>query len=403
MPFKGTCAVEERIALFLAYDTKAYSITELCRRYGVSRETFYVWQRRREAGDARWFDELSRAPKSRPQASSDEVRAAVIAMRQRFPRFGPKKVLAKLAAETPGIDWPAASTIGDMLKREGLVAARVRGRKPVDQGQIIAGASAPNGEWAIDFKGWFRTASGARCDPLTVTDTASRMLLELRHIDMTYAAVRCALERLFDHAGLPDALRSDNGSPFGSIGPGGLSKLSVWLLRLGIDVRYIPPGAPQHNGRHERMHKTLKAETSAPPAATLEEQQQRFDTFRHYYNAERPHEAIGQVAPATLWHPSARRFPAVVPAPWYDANHRIRRVRQQGTIKWLGAELFIGEALADETIGLAELECGGHLVRFCNRDLGVIDVSRRFTRFAPPRARLGRKDDAPGDSGTISE
>jgi transposase InsO family protein len=388
MPFKGTCPMEERIALFKAFDTKAFSVGELCDRYHVSRETFYVWKRRRDSGEARWFDEQSRAPKSSPQATDDAVRTAIVSMRKTFPHFGPKKIAAKLASDQPGTDWPAASTIGDMLKREGLVATRRRVRRPIDRGQIVAGATLPNGEWAMDFKGWFRTRSGDRCDPLTVTDTATRMLLEARHTEMTYAAVRCVLERLFDTCGLPESMRSDNGSPFGSTGPGGLSKLSVWLLKLGIKMCYIPPGSPQDNGRHERMHKTLKAHTSAPPAATIAEQQARFETFRHHYNTERPHAALGQVVPASLWQPSVRRFPAVIAQPWYDADHAVRQVRQQGTIKWLGDEIFIGEALAGEPVGLQPLDQGCQLVRFMTRDLGMIDRTRRFIRFAPPRVRV---------------
>src|SRR5215813_9323153 len=199
MPFKETCPMEERIALFREYETGVFTVSELCGRHGISRETFYVWKRRRESGEARWFEELSHATSSCP-------------------------------------------------------------------------ATAPNEEWSIDFKGWFRTADGTRCDPLTLTDAASRYLLDVRIVDPTWAGVRGAMERVFDEVGLPDAIRSDNGSPFGSTGAGGLSALSVWWLKLGIEPRYIPPSSPQDNGRHERMHRTLKAETSKPAAATPAEQ-----------------------------------------------------------------------------------------------------------------------------------
>jgi hypothetical protein len=249
-------------------------------------------------------------------------------------------------------------------------------------------ASAPNDEWAVDFKGWFRTADGTRCDPLTITDTASRYLIEVRIVEPTCVGVRRAMERVFNDIGLPAAIRCDNGSPFGSSGAGGLSTLSVWWLKLGIEPHYIPPSSPQDNGRHERMHRTLKDDTSKPPAATVRQQQNRFNAFRRHYNEERPHEAIDQVPPAERWNVPHRIMPARLEDPWYDADHEVRRVRNTGEIKWNGNRIFIGEALAGELVGLAEHESGNTIVRFCDRDLGVIDRARRFLRFAPPRARL---------------
>ena len=388
MPFRETCPVEERIALVREYGTGAFTVSELCQRHGISRETFYVWKRRRESGAERWWEELSHAAASCPHRTDETVAAAVISTRKRFPHFGPKKIRAWLAAKEPGSTWPAASTIGDILKRAGLVEARPRRRRALARGEIVPPANAPNEEWAIDFKGWFRTRDGRRCDPLTLTDQASRYLVEVRIVEPTWAGVRSALERVFEHIGLPEAIRSDNGSPFGSTGAGGLSSLSVWWIKLGIEPRYIPPSSPQHNGRHERMHKTLKAETARSPSATIGEQQRRFDAFRRHYNEERPHEALEQTTPASHWKPPGRTLPARLDEPWYDADHEVRRVRPAGEIKWRGEHVFIGEALAGEIVGIAEHESGGHVVRFCNRDLGLIGRDRRFLRFAPPRARL---------------
>jgi len=388
MPFRESSPVEERIALFRAYDSGAFSAAELCRRYGISRDVFYVWKRRRDSGEARWFEERSRAPGRCPHAVPPSMVAAIVAMRQRFARFGPKKIKARLALDAPDVAWPAASTIGDILKREGLVTALPRRRKPVEQGTIVAGSDVPNGEWAIDFKGWFRTADGRRCDPLTVSDTASRYLIAAHITPPTHAGVKAALETVFGEIGLPEAIRSDNGPPFGSTGAGGLSRLSVWFLRLGIAPRFIPPASPQDNGRHERMHRTLKAETACLPAYDRKQQQARFDIFRAAYNEQRPHEALGQTPPASHWWPPIRRLPARIEEPWYDPDHEVRRVRTDGTIKWRGERVFIGEALIGEVIGLLEQERGGHLVCFCGRDLGLIDAAVRFHRFAPPRARL---------------
>ena len=388
MPFKETCPVEERIALFGEYETGVFTVADLCRRHGISRETFYVWKRRRESGEARWFEDRSHAVESCAHATSGRLAERIIAARRRFVHFGPKKIKAWLEREAPEETWPAASTIGDILKREGLVEARRRRRRAIAQGEVVAPATMPNEEWGIDFKGWFRTADGERCDPLTITDAASRYLIEVRIVEPTWAGVRGAMQRVFEVVGLPDAIRSDNGSPFGSTGAGGLSALSVWWLKLGIEPRYIPPASPQDNGRHERMHRTLKAQTSSPAAVNASQQQARFDHFRRHYNQERPHEALGQVAPATRWQPPACTLPARLHDPWYDANHEVRRVRPPGDIKWRGEHVFIGEALAGELVGVAEHETGASIVRFCHRDLGVIDRNRRFLRFAPPRARL---------------
>jgi len=388
MPFKESNRVEERIALMNEYDSGAFSVTELCARRGISRETFYQLQRRRDAGEERWYEERSRAPQSRPHAVAPNVVDRIVALRQKFVHFGPKKIRARLLQDAPGLVVPAASTIGDILKREGLVAPHKRRRRALDQPEIIAGASAPNGEWSIDFKGWFRVLDGTRCDPLTIADTASRYLIETRITAATHDGVRAVMERVFNDNGLPDTIRSDNGAPFGSVGAGGLSRLSVWLLKLGIEPHYIPPGSPQDNGRHERMHRTLKAQTSQPPAVTWQQQQVRFNQFRTHYNEERPHEALGQTPPATHWCQSERRMPSRIEAPWYNADHEVRQVRPTGEIQWRGKRIYIGEALAREPVGIAEVDNDIHVVRFCGRDLGTIDRNVRFHRFAPPRARL---------------
>lgn len=388
MPFRESSPVEQRIGLFRQYDTGAFTVTELCAQHSISRETFYVWKRRRESGDAQWFEEKSHAVQTCPHATADRLAKRIIATRRRFPHFGPKKIRAWLTSERPEVEWPAASTIGDILKREGLVEARRQRRRGIAQGEVMTPAEGPNDEWAIDFKGWFRTVDGTRCDPLTITDAASRYLIEVRIVDPTSAGVKGALERVFKDIGLPGAIRSDNGVPFGSNGAGGLSALSVWWLKLGIEPRYIPPASPQDNGRHERMHRTLKAETSKPPADSAAEQQRRFDAFRRHFNEERPHEALNQMAPVKLWRSPSRSMPSRLDDPWYDADHEVRRVRPTGDIKWRGEYVFVGEALADELIGMVPHETDSHIVRFCGRDLGLIDRDRRFLRFAPPRARL---------------
>jgi transposase InsO family protein len=388
MPFRELGRLEQRIAMFEDYDTGAFSVSELCRDYGVSRETFYEWFRRRGAGEAEWFLERSHAPLSCPHRTSEAVLAAVIAVKRRFPRFGPKKVRAWLERTEPQTAWPAASTIGGLLKREGLVEARSRRRRAVELGGATVAAGVPNAEWACDFKGWFRTRDGARCDPLTLTDTASRYLIEVRIAEQTVDGVRPVFERAFGEHGLPEAIRSDNGVPFGSSGAGGLTRLSVWFVKLGIRLHFTRPASPQDNGRHERMHRTLKDQAARPPCASLAEQQARFDAFRVHYNHERPHEALEQVPPGELWTPSPRPLPDMLPEPWYDADHQVRRVRTSGEIQWRGQLVFISQPLIGETVGLIERQDGTHSVRFFDLDLGVIDPHGQFRRFAPLRHRL---------------
>ncbi len=388
MPFRERGVMEERIAMLRDYDTGHFAVSELADRYGVSRETFYVWKRRRDSGVVDWFLDRRSVPGHCPHRTEASLAEAVAAMRRRFPRFGPKKVRAKLIENDPLVGWPAASTMGDILKRAGLTEAQVGRPRRLAGEEIVAGGSRPNEEWSMDFKGWFRTRDGRRIDPLTVLDTASRYLLALKIVPPTYDGVRGALERLFGESGLPGAMRSDNGGPFGSPGAGGLSRLSAWLLRLGVEVRFIPPGSPQDNGRHERMHRELKAATAREPAADSAEQQARFDAFRVHYNEERPHEALGQSVPTRHWTMAERRMPEEVPLPWYDAEHEVRLVHRHGGIDWYRRQVFVSEALAGEQVGLREIESGGHLVRFCRRDLGVIGPDFRFLRFAPPRARL---------------
>jgi transposase InsO family protein len=293
-----------------------------------------------------------------------------------------------LEREAPGIAWPAASTIGSILKQAGMVLPVRRRRRPLDQRRACTPVTGANDEWSVDFKGWFRTRDQQRIDPLTVADSHSRFLIELRITNPTIEGVRPCFERAFREYGLPLAIRCDNGAPFGSRGAGGLTRLSAWWMKLGIAPHFIHPASPQENGRHERMHRTLKAQTSAPPAMNASEQQARFDDFRRHYNQERPHEALGQRPPAEAYTPSQRAMPRCAQDPWYDADHQPRRVRSNGEIKWKGEFVFIGEALVDEFVGIAQLDTGDYVVRFCDMDIGLIDRRGLFTRFAPPREGL---------------
>ena len=242
---------------------------------------------------------------------------AIIALRRERPHWGPRKLRAVLMREQPDKVWPAASTMGALLRAEGLVSARRRRRRIAAPSRTLRPANGPNDVWCIDFKGWFRTRDGERCDPLTVTDVYSRYLLACVILPPRTEKVRVAVKQLFERYGLPETIRSDNGPPFAGTGAGGLSRLSVGWLKAGIALERIDPGQPQQNGRHERMHKTLATETTRPPAASKERQQDRFDRFRQDFNANRPHEALGQQPPASFYRPSPRPYPERLQEPWY--------------------------------------------------------------------------------------
>ena len=386
MPWKETSVMDEKVRFIAAVLSGDHSMTALCACFGISRETGHMWKRRYLELGIEGLVERSRAPLCHGRATSDGIVAPIVALRRERPSWGARKIRKVLSDRHPDVRWPAASTITDILRRAGLVTGRRRRRRAMPVEQPFQAVEAANDTWCIDFKGWFRTSDGERCDPLTVTDAYSRYLLASEIMPERIAPVRRAVDALFREHGLPLAIRSDNGAPFGSSAAAGLTRLSVHWAKLGIRLEFITPGQPHQNGRHERMHRTLKQETAAPPAANKQEQQARFDAFRHDFNHNRPHEALGQQVPAAFYHSSPRTMPDQVPEPWYDADHAVRRVRQNGEIKWKGDMIFVSEALAGEPIGIRPLEDGHWLLRFADLNLGLIDQqTRKFHRFGPGR------------------
>ena len=349
-------------------------MSQLCLGHGISRKTGYKWLGRYQEAGACGLVELSSAPHTPGQAMDPGIVTAVLAMREKRPTWGPRKLLVHLRRDEPETAWPAASTIGDLLRRRKL--SKSRQRKPGDPRPALAliDPSAPNESWSADFKGWFRTTDGARCEPLTVTDGFSRYLLACEAVaQVTAERVRPILTRLFVEHGLPRSLRTDNGSPFARRdGLGGLTQLSVWLLKLNIWPDRIQPGRPDQNGRHERMHRVLREDAADPPAATLAAQQTRMDAWRVDYNTQRPHEALGQRCPATLYTPSARTYPAAIRDWDFPADHQIRRVVGDGYIKWRDGTVYLSKALRGETVGVARRDDGDWAVRFRGFDLAVL-------------------------------
>ena len=373
--------MDQRVALVADWLREEWTVTELARRYGVAPKTVYKWVDRYQADPQSGLVERSRAPHAHGRATDAAVRATVLALRRQHPTWGPKKLRAVLQRRDPEQAWPAASTIGDLVQRAALSQPQRRTRYVVPLTQPLAAAVAPNDVWTADFKGWFRTADQTRCDPLTVADACSRQVLCCRIVAPSEAGVRPWFDRTFREYGLPRALRTDNGSPFATTGPGRLSHLAVWWLKLGIQLDRIDPGHPEQNGRHERFHLTLQQETTSPPAATPAQQQRRFDRLRWVFNHERPHEALGQQPPATVYVPSPRPYPTRLEDPWYDATHQVRRVKATGQIRWHGDVIFVSEAVRGELVGVAETERGDWTVHFMHVELGRIDRTTR--RFMP--------------------
>lgn len=385
MPWRESCAMDERVRFIADHTSGLWSMTELCERYEISRKTGYKWRDRYEAEGAAGLVARSHAPREHGRATPQHLVDAIVGLRVERPSWGPRKIVAKLAARQPEVEWPSASTAGEILKRAGLVCGRrLRRRAPPRVGQLTVPQHA-NHVWAADYKGWIRLGDGKRSEPLTITDGFSRYLIGLAATGSTeQAEAKPLFEQAFKEYGLPEVIRSDNGTPFASTGPTGLTQLSTWWIKLGIRHERIDPGRPQQNGRHERFHLTL-LEAMQPPAANRAKQADRFVAFARDYNEERPHEALGQHTPASVYRPSPRMMPERLPEPDYPAEAAVRKVRSNGEIKWQGTLVHVCSALAGEAVAVEETEGGLWQVRFFDVPIGVIDMhARKLRRRAAP-------------------
>lgn len=371
-----TSRIAQRRDFVTAFATGRWSLTELAERYAVSRQTAYKWlQRWEEEGEA-GLEERSRAPRSCPHRVSGKVEALLLEARRHY-RWGATKLLHVLQARHPQEAWPSRSTVNALLDRHGLLHKQRRTRSRPHPGAVPLATTGSNQIWPADFKGQFKTGDGVYCFPLTVTDHYSRTLLCCRALASTKTAeVRPVFLALFREVGLPEAIRTDNGTPFASTGLHGLTPLNVWWMQLGIVHQRIRPGYPQANGTHERMHRELKRETALPPAATARAQQRRFDAFRRRYNDERPHDALAQRTPATLWRPSPRTYPERVARPEYPSTFEVRRVRS-GCFRFRGDLVFVSHALEEQELGLEEVVDGIWNVVYYRTVLGRLDERTR--------------------------
>ncbi len=385
MPWTETCVMDERVKFIIEVLDGTYSMSELCSYYNISRKSGYKWLDRYQQGGMESLRDRSRAPHAHPNETSAQVKQAILAIKSRFSKWGAPKIRVRLEREYPGWDsYPAVSTIGLFLREQNLTCPRKRRRKATPTESPLTNGLYANHVWCADFKGHFNTGNGHRCNPLTITDHASRYLLCCRHLDrMSYKLTKMRFERAFGEYGLPEVIRTDNGSPFASRGLGGLSRLSYWWIRLGIYPERIKPGHPEQNGRHERMHKTLKDHTAKPPAKTLAKQQDRFNEFHKEYNDERPHEALQMLTPSDCYSCSTRQFPSRLPQVYYPEHMLPTYVRLHGDINYKGRRLFTTESLQGEYVGIEQMDEDTSLLWYCNYLLGRID--HRKWRIIPAK------------------
>jgi putative transposase len=349
-------------------------MTELCTRFGISRKTGYKWLGRYVQEGLSGLQERPRIPRHCPHRIAPDIAVVLLEAKRLHPNWGPRKIVSYSAQHYPALQLPAASSTGELFRKAGLSRPKQRRRRPQHPGAPALHAGSPNEVWTADFKGQFRTGDGVYCYPLTVADAYSCYLLSCAaRLSTKHGEAQPIFECLFREYGLPGAIRTDHGAPFATPAFCGLSKLSVWWIKLGIRHQRIAPGWPEQNGRHERMHRTLKAEATRPPERNQATQQARFDRFCREYNQERPHEALGQRTPASLYHASPRRMPTKLAEPEYPGHCLVRRVSNAGTFRFQSRQLFLSDTLLQEWIALEETGDGIWSIYFYDVLLARLD------------------------------
>jgi putative transposase len=384
MSWRETRVMDERLAFMFERQSGERSMSELCAVFGVSRKTGYKWLNRYRELGVNGLADGSRAALHHPNAVDAELVEHIVALRRRHPLWGPLKLRQWLQRRDPEQRWPVPSTIAQMLSRADLVKPRRRRRQVLAYGRPTLQAATPNALWSADFKGRFRTGDGCYCHPLTISDNFSRYLLACRGLTRySGREVRPWFERAFREYGLPQAIRTDNGAPFGSNALAGITALSVWWLKLGIIPEHIAPGKPQQNPRHERMHGTLKR-AACRPRTNVADQQRVFDRFVVEYNQERPHQSLHGRTPAMVYERSPRSYPSTLPRFAYPEGFYTRRVLPSGDVRWLGERMRASEALIGEDVGLRLIDEGIWLLYVGPLAIGKIDARcHRIERIQP--------------------
>lgn len=380
MVWKEVKVEEQKLNFINEYIEAKFTFTELCQAYEISRKTGYKWVDRFRLRGKEGLKDLSRAPHTHPHELSNEVVEAILDLKNTHNTWGAKKIHARIQKVRPNLQLPSINSVGNVLNRFGLVLPR-KYRRRVPETAPLAHCVEANNVWAYDFKGWFLTGDGNKCEPLTITDGHTRYLLRCTSLKRKNTSnVWSVFDSAFREYGLPLRVRSDNGPPFATVGAGRLSPLAILFIKAGITPEWITPGKPQENGRHERFHLTLKNETASPPAMTLKKQEGLFQRFQDYYNHERPHEALSQETPASVYRPSERQWNGKLRSPEYPDSFDRRKVMKCGCIGWRGKSLFISETLYGEYVGLNEQDDGYFEVTYGPIFLGKIDLKNRFEK-----------------------
>jgi transposase InsO family protein len=377
MPWKETSSMNEKVGFINEWRSGQWSMSELCNAYGISRTLGYRYLNRFEKDGMAGLLERSSAPISSPNKTPNDLEKAIVNLRKQHKRWGPDKLKTILAEQFPEHDWPAVSTIALILKRNDLVLPRRRRRK-VECAYPIFDPKVPNDVWSADFKGKFHLGNGRYCNPLTIADSCSRFLLAAEGLEFAdYAHSRPVFEQVFQENGLPLQMHTDNGPPFGNVSSiARLTLLAVWFLELGIEPVYSDPGHPEQNGRHERMHRELKAEATRPPAYGFTVQQRKLDAFRNEYNELRPHQALGNIPPARVHVPSPRIYTGKIIPLEYPKEFKTFKVCRNGAIRWGSHNwIMVSTTLIGKYIGLEELGNGIGRVFFRHKLLGYLDAS----------------------------
>lgn len=389
MPWKDTNAMEQRVQFIQDWLARTHGVSDLCAMYGISRKSGYKWIDRYMTCGPDWSMDRGHEAASVHNKTPVEVEQALMDMRLRHPTWGARKLVHQVGLAQPGWKLPHESTVCEMLKRHGLVQSRPRRRAIGHPGRPSVLIEGPNDCWSADFKGQFRTGDGLCCYPLTVTDNYSRYLLACQALRGTLLEpTQKVLRRLFKEHGLPRRLRTDNGVPFAAVTLGRLSRLSVWLLKLGVLPELTEPGRPQQNGRHERMHRTLKAETANPPAGSMAAQQRRFNVWRPEFNEVRPHEGLDMATPSQLHRASPRVMPEKLLPMEYPDRFEVRYVSGNGGIRWHKQWVNVSSALIGEHVGLEAIDDGLWDVYFGVKKLGRLH--ERHMRIEDSMGRLRR-------------
>ena len=351
-----TTPQRQRQAFYRDYESGQWSMSELCRRFNISRPTGYKWVARIEEEGLQAVEDRSRAPMRHPNQTDPKIERAILELRDEY-GWGAQKLLQILERRHPKWDLPARSTVNAILDRHDKLRKN-RGRtRWAHPGAARLQTDAPNQVWPADFKGQFKTRDGVYCYPLTVTDHYSRKLLLCKGLpSIKTGGVKPAFKRLFQELGLPDAIRTDNGAPFASQGIYGLCELNVWWMRLGIVHQRITPRSPQENGQHERMHKDLKREAARPPAHNLRSQQKKLDAFQQRYNEERPHAALDGAFPEELYQPSEKKYSGRLRRPEYPGHFEVRKISTFGAFRLHSRQIFLSNALVHDYVGLEEID-----------------------------------------------